>query len=435
VLSPEARKQESSARYAFCLRSTVVYQCLYYGADGKVRNRKETGIYHGTTFAFRKDGGVTYLLTNEHAVDWPLVTTTDAKVEGVPDGCKRVSQVITIVESEKDTYTKDDIPLQRVVVDPELDIAVLKARMQVPVIPFSLGQSAAIRAGTGVQVRGFPLGAFQTVNVGKVTNPHDRDQEGRWDHNDFVIDARLSGGNSGSPVLAVSCKSRRFELLGVYHAAYREGQALNVAIGIDDFREIMTTLKPRRHKLPPPTLTAADRQKILAAVAGGATPLFPFGERTIGVRTQGRRLLYDVYSRGFPLADWRLAVIEDLPAPGGFGRIGRVWFGDVPGLKELTFDQLQPPDQHQIAQIVDAFRRQYPLVLEHRRRQAEVKRTREQHEGFKTFELNLDRAAAYRRAVMKGLVEIARRLAPAGNEPHLPLEATTRPSPGKSPPR
>ena len=48
----------------------------------------------------------------------------------------------------------------------------------------------------------------------------DRDQEQGWDHVDFVVDALLSEGNSGSPVLAASCKSRELELVGVYHAGY-----------------------------------------------------------------------------------------------------------------------------------------------------------------------------------------------------------------------
>ena len=54
-----------------------------------------------------------------------------------------------------------------------------------------------------VQVRGFPLGLIRAVNTGKVVNPYDLDQEQGWNHVDFVTDALLSEGNSGSPVLAL----------------------------------------------------------------------------------------------------------------------------------------------------------------------------------------------------------------------------------------
>ena len=37
---------------------------------------------------------------------------------------------------------------------------------------------------------------------------HDHDDYGEWDHDDFVVDALLSAGNSGSPVLAVSPDGR-----------------------------------------------------------------------------------------------------------------------------------------------------------------------------------------------------------------------------------
>ena len=81
---------------------------------------------------------------------------------------------------------------------------------------------------------------MQAVSSGKVVNPYDRDQEQGWDHVDFVIDALLSEGNSGSPVLAASCKSRELELVGVYHAGYKGHSALNVVVGIDQLAEFMT---------------------------------------------------------------------------------------------------------------------------------------------------------------------------------------------------
>ena len=116
-------------------------------------------------------------------------------------------------------------------------------------LPWKIGRSAALRERNVVEVRGFPLGAFQATNVGKVVSAFDHDSYHEWDHDDFVVDALLSSGNSGSPVLAVSCRTGEFELVGIYHAGYAEGSALNVVVGIDQVRDLLTTLKrtPGRH--------------------------------------------------------------------------------------------------------------------------------------------------------------------------------------------
>ena len=75
-------------------------------------------------------------------------------------------------------------------------------------LPYRIGKSAALRQGNAVEVRGFPLGLLHAVNTGKVVNPYDVDLEQGWDHVDFVIDALLSEGNSGSPVLALQLPDR-----------------------------------------------------------------------------------------------------------------------------------------------------------------------------------------------------------------------------------
>ena len=156
----------------------------------------------------------------------------------------------TLVDDEHDSYGKDDISVTRVVTDPELDIAVLKARADLQVMPWKIGHSAGIRERNLVEVRGFPLGAFRATNIGKVISAHDHDDYADWDHDDFIVDALLSRGNSGSPVLGISCATGEYELVGVYHAGYSEGTALNAVIGIDQVRDLMATLKrtPRRRE-------------------------------------------------------------------------------------------------------------------------------------------------------------------------------------------
>jgi serine protease Do len=426
ALAPEARRVEERTRYTFCVRSIAVYQCAYYGPDGSLMSRRLTKTAHGTAFAFRRDATQTYFLTNEHVTEWPFVTAKGGEVEGVPLGCKRTSQTVSIVDDENDSYGKDDIGLQRVVVDAELDTAILKAPVKVAVTPFGLGQSAGLKVGDAVQVRGFPLAAFQAVNAGKVISARERDQEGKWDHWDFVVDAQLSSGNSGSPVLAISCKTHRFELVGIYHAGYRLGQSLNVVIGIDELRDLMTTFRPSaRRSAPVAGLTPGDRSALLTQVRQGkTTPLIPFGGSVVGIRLAGTRLLYDFYPRRFPLVDWRVAVFEDLPSQ-GFGRVGRTWFGNERGLHEKAFSELKPGEQNTVAQLVDAVRLQAQHVLQFRELEPLAKRTRSHYERLRHVEREVGRGQAARVAAMRALLDMVGLYAPGPNAQGLPISVTT----------
>src|SRR5262249_29777021 len=146
------------------------------------------------------------------------------------------------------------------------------------IIPWKIGRSGALRERDIVEVKGFPLGAFAATNVGKVTSPYDHDDYKDWDHDDFVIDALLSPGNSGSPVLAVSNRTGEFELVGIYHAAYSQGSALNVVIAIDQVRDLMATQK----RVPRPrdavvTVDGASRARFVGELGKDAAPFFPFG--------------------------------------------------------------------------------------------------------------------------------------------------------------
>ena len=229
--------------FSYCARNTAVYECLSYAADGTIRRNRQRSVLHGTAFAYQRQGNDTLLLTNDHVAAWPSVTDSAHPVDGIPGGCKLVSQSLTLVDNEHDDYPRDDVPLTVVVTDPPMDVAILRAHAPLQIMPWKIGRSADLRERNVVEVRGFPLGAFRATNIGKVVSAHDHDDYGDWDHDDFVVDALLSAGNSGSPVLAVSRVTGEYELVGVFHAGYSQGSALNVVIGIDQVRDLMTTLK------------------------------------------------------------------------------------------------------------------------------------------------------------------------------------------------
>jgi serine protease Do len=436
-LKPQARDLERQP-YSFCVRNTAVYECLSYGDDGTIKRTRKRAVMHGTAFGYKQQNGETLLLTNEHVAEWPAVTEDARSVDGVPPGCKRVSETLRIVDNEDDHYEADDVALSRVVVDPQLDAAVLKARTTLPVLPWKIGRSASLRERNVVEVRGFPLGAFQATNVGKVVNAWEHDDERDWDHDDFVIDALLSAGNSGSPVLAVSCKTGEYELVGLFHAGYTQGSALNVVVGIDQVRELMTTLKrtPRSHGELVATLDAGARGGV-AREPGGAEPFFPFGSLAAVVRPRSDgALVFEVFSREFPFRTTPLFAFEDLRSPSGFGELGRLWFGSASaGLKGYVRSDLDADAQALVGRVVDALRRDALGFFGWRDQSANVAPGRDAFDQLARTERSLSRTVTARRDVAAQLADLADRLSPRPGEPASPVAVVFQaPSPPPQPP-
>jgi len=420
TLAPKTRELEHQP-YSFCVRNTVVYECLSYAADGSVRRTRRSGVEHGTAFGYKQDNGTTLLLTNEHVAEWPAVTPDSHTVDGVPPGCKRVSESIKIVDNENDAYAADDVPLTRVVADPQLDAAVLRAKTLLPILPWKIGRSSALHERDAVEVHGFPLGAFHATNEGKVVFAFQHDDEGVWDHDDFVIDALLSNGNSGSPVLAMSCKTGEPELVGIYHAGYTLGSALNVVVGIDQLRDLMTTLKrtPRNHDVAV-ALDDAARGKLLRQATTTTVPFFPFGNLVASVRPRSDgALIFEVFARDFPFHTAPLFAYEDLPLPRAFGDVGRLWFGGVAGVKAYARPDLDADAQAAVMHAVDALRRDALAFFADRAAASPAPKTRQEFERRARAERSLSRTVATRRDLAVSISELSDRLAPLPPEPGL----------------
>lgn len=375
ALSPAASEVERHhAAYTFCVRTTATYECPFYDSEGALKLSKLKVTAHGTAFAYQQKAGETLLLTNQHIADWPQVTDDEHKVDDVPRGCRRTSDTLRLVDGESDEYERDDISLTRVVSDPQLDVAVLKARATLGTMPWRVGRSSTLRERTAVFVRGFPLGTLKATNVGKVVSAYDKDTFKEWDHDDFVVDALLSTGNSGSPVLAVSCRTGEFELVGIYHAGYSRAAALNVVVSIDQVRDLMTTLKrsPRRSG-EPGALDAASRHRVVELASGLDEPFFSFGGLPVRVRPRSDgALLFEVLGRDFPFSPAPIMVVEDLAPsePGAFGSPGRVFFGNARGLRGYQRGDLDAEAQGQLARVLEGLRATAlaQLSLQHARR-------------------------------------------------------------------
>ena len=333
-----AYEQDPVNRYAYCIRNVATYECLRYGSDGSVRRLQHEATMHGTGFAYKSDGDQTRLLTNEHVVVWPLVTDGEHRVDDIPPGCKLVRQKLSIVDNNDDEFEEDDIQLARVVEDAALDAAVVRAKGKLRLLPYRMGRSAALSAGDVVVVRGFPLGVFQAYNTGKVINTYNLDRYRQWDHVDFVIDAQLSNGNSGSPVLALNRRTGEYELVGVFHSTYRRANGLNEVIAIDQLQELMFQLKrpDRSHssvdleQLP----DEEQRQRLKKALAESQfVPFMALGPLFVRVQAVSDSLVYEVFSSSFPHDRQRVAVVLDAPEPGTWGKLKQVWFGNGRGYK------------------------------------------------------------------------------------------------------
>jgi len=422
ALNPKARELEQRVpSYTFALRTMATYECPSYGPDGNLRKKKRKVVDHGTGFAYRTLGGETYVMTNQHVADWPAVTDAQNPADDVPAGCKRVSDSVKIVDDESDSFDRDDIHLTRVVSDPQLDITILKTKSQLPILPWKIGHSSGLKERNVVDVRGFPLGVFKATNAGKVIAAYDHDEYKDWDHIDFVIDALLSPGNSGSPVFAVSCKTGEFELVGVYHAGYTQGSALNVVIGIDQIRELMTTFKRKPQARPGNriTLNHTARMRVVAGTKTHLEPFFPLGNMTAAVRLrQDGALVYELLNRNFPTRVYPVLVMEDLPSSDDnlFGVMGRIWIGNRQGLKLHKWADFEADTQQHFDKMLDAMREESVATFDLREADRDAETSREKFDLTKRLEKALQKASASYAELASNTVEFAEKRGPQPGE-------------------
>ena len=357
--------------FVFAIRNTTTYEHVYYGRDGKLRRSYLRSTVHGTGFAYRLVNGETLIATNEHVASQPDVTDEEHPVEGVPTGSKKVREQLKVVRDENDDYEPGHVMLSKVLSDPAADVAVLRAKKQLGVMPWRIGRSSLLRAGNLVQVRGFPLGAFAALNAGKVLNPYTTDAEKGWSHSDFVIDALLSSGNSGSPVFAVSCRTGEPELVGIFHAGYTEAAALNAVIAVDQLREELDTLKiPKRDSQTRSEITAQDRDKLVKQLflEQGHGLTFPYGSRAVVAQlTDPTTLRFSILDDDYPLVVQETMALVDR-AQNGFGTLDGVAVLVDGTLAEAPAQALEGDVREHFERLYDSLWRQVLGVVDYRAR-------------------------------------------------------------------
>jgi serine protease Do len=368
-LRPENLAFEASpdASYSYCIRNVATYEHIFYGKGGKIRKQYIRHTSHGTGFAYRTKDGEYFVATNHHVAEHPDVTEDEKSVDGVPPGSRKVREVLKIVKNEGDDYEPGMVTLTKVASDEALDMAVTKTRHPLKIMPYRIGRSGLLKPGNAVQVRGYPLGVFAAANTGKVIAVNQPDRERGWNHDDFAVDALLNSGSSGSPVFAVSCRTGELELVGVYHAGYREAQGLNVVVGVDQFRDFLETLKPghRDLALAAGEVALADRQATAASLRRGAVPVvIPFGERSVRVESAEGTTRFSLYESDYPLSTRvHMQLVDhddDFMSPSGLVFPPR--FGD----NEIPWAALDPSVKEPAQKAWDALWKQLVSVLQFR---------------------------------------------------------------------
>jgi serine protease Do len=321
-----------------------------------------------------------------------------------------------IVDNDQDDYAPDDVPLTRVVVDPTLDVAVLRAKAKLEIMPWKVGHSSGVMARATIEVKGFPLGAFRATNVGKVISAYDHDYYGQWDHDDFVVDALLTHGGSGSPVLAISCKTGEWELVGIFHAHYSNANALNVVVAIDQVKDLMTTLKRTpKHGDPAIVLDVAARTRVEHAANGSDPPFFAFGSLTASVRSRADgALVFAVYPADFPATTRPLLVIEDAPDPKSFGTLGAVYVSATDGLQAVSLADASADTQLQITHALAMLRTDALTAFDYRAAMPSAEKSRDSYEKVTGQKKSLGKLLEGQHETVQAIVDVAHKLKGSG---------------------
>lgn len=184
----------------------------YFGNRYNMNPQPQISQGLGTGFITDKSG---LILTNEHVVHGASKITV--KLQG----------------------SDEQIPAQVVGADPELDLAVIKIKVNRELPTLKLGDSGKINAGDWAIAIGNPYGLDHTVTVG-VISAKGRGPVTIGDRqfkNLLQTDAAINPGNSGGPLMNING-----EVIGINTAVNAQAQGIGFAIPINTVKEVINEL-------------------------------------------------------------------------------------------------------------------------------------------------------------------------------------------------
>jgi serine protease Do len=166
----------------------------------------------GTGFIIGPNG---FILTNNHVVEQ--------------------SDEIKVKTADNKEYTAEIIGR-----DPMTDLALIRIKTEVPLLPLVLGNSDRLEVGDWVVAIGNPFGLGNTVTAGIVSAKYRRIGAGAYD-NFIQTDTPINPGNSGGPLLNTAG-----EVVGINTAIFSQSGGsvgIGFAIPINMVKDLLSQLK------------------------------------------------------------------------------------------------------------------------------------------------------------------------------------------------
>jgi len=199
-------------------------------------------LAHATATIFNQtENNITYLLTNYH-----VVNEKDLDIQRVKNETSLGPQflfrgyIFSLVDNAYDRDISDDIPIELFKTNEEKDMAYFSTRdLDVESKMWKYGDSDRLEIGDFVYAITYPASTLRYVTQGIVGSLQNLEDGSGYliDDSDFIIDATVSPGGSGGPVLAINSITGDLELVGIFHKYFDVANDMNSIIPINKIKK------------------------------------------------------------------------------------------------------------------------------------------------------------------------------------------------------
>ena len=281
VLAPHAPEYERQP-YSYCVRNTATLRVplLRRRRQPAQHPQARGGARHRVRLRELPATDETLLLTNQHVAEWPAVTDEEHPVDGVPTRLQE--RLRHAARSSTTRTTPTTATTSRSPAWSPIRSSTWRCSRRTRSCRSCPGRSAArpaLKERNVVEVRGFPLGAFQATNVGKVVSalrPRRLQRVGprrlRGRRAAVVGQLRLAGARGLLPDRRVRAGRRLPRRLLRGLGAQRGGRHRSGARS-DDHAQALAARPRRRGRRS----TRASARAARATCTAADEPFFPFG--------------------------------------------------------------------------------------------------------------------------------------------------------------